>query len=59
MSKKQKPTTIMFYHEHVDIAKIKLKSKFHKLNDFNKLEILELMMKSIREEINNIHPEQE
>jgi hypothetical protein len=59
MNKKQKPTTITFYHEHIDIAKIKLKSKFYKLNDSNKLEILGLMMKSIREEINSIHPEQE
>lgn len=63
MSKKQKPTddvtTIVFYHEHIDIAKIKLKPKFYKLNDSNKLEVLGLMLKSIREEINSIHPEQE
>lgn len=59
MSKKQKPTTITFYHEHVDVAKIKLKSKFSKLDDSSKLEVLGLMMKRIREEINSIHPEQE
>ena len=41
------------------VANIKLKSKYNELDNNMKIEILEAIMRWGREEINNIHPEQE
>lgn len=41
------------------VANIKLKSKYNELDNDIKIEILEAIMRWGREEINNIHPEQE
>ena len=45
--------------KYQDVAYIKLKSKYNELNNDMKIEILEAIMRWGREEINNIHPEQE
>ena len=45
--------------KYQDVAYIKLKSKYNELDNDMKIEILEAIMRWGREEINNIHPEQE
>ena len=45
--------------KYQDVANIKLKSKYNELDNDIKIEILEAIMRWGREEINNIHPEQE
>lgn len=41
------------------VAQIKFKSKYDELDANDKIEILKAIMSWSREEINNIHPEQE
>ena len=41
------------------VAQIKFKSKYDELDGDDKIEILESIMRWSREEINNIHPEQD
>jgi len=45
--------------KYQNIAQIKFKSKYNELDVDDKIEILEEIMRWSREEINNIHPEQE
>ena len=45
--------------KYQDVAYIKLKSKYNELDNDMKIEILEAIIRWGREEINNIHPEQE
>lgn len=59
MSKKETAIIGFLDRDYRNVAEIKLKSKFHKLDDSSKIKVLESIIRWGREEINNIHPEQE
>ena len=60
MGKKKQTSIIDFLdREYRKVVEIKLKSKFRGLNEDDKIKVFESISKWCREQINDMHPEQD